>query len=232
MPFTTVYIFQPKSFRQKYWAFTQMGLAHSILQKVAGQSFYKLLGSGGGNGFGLWPDWGTYVLLQSWESEQAFLQFEKENAWLQQYKTHAPEVAFLKLTAYKAHGTWNNKVPFTEQENTQSKFIAVLTRASIKPKLMHKFWRFVPSVSKKLFDFDGLVFAKGVGELPLVEQATLSVWKSAEMMQSFAYKDKRHAEVVKKTRELDWYSEELFARFNVLEMKGSYKGRELRDSSA
>lgn len=207
-----------------------MGLAHKVLQNIAGQLFYKLLGSGGGNGFGLWPDWGTYVLLQSWESEQAFLNFEEQNAWLKEYKERASEVAFLKLSAFKAQGTWNKKTPFLEQENTNSKFMAVLTRASIKPKLMHKFWRFVPSVSKKLFDFEGLVFAKGVGELPLVEQATLSVWKSAELMQSFAYKDKHHAEVVKKTRELDWYSEELFARFNVLKISGSYKGRELNKS--
>lgn len=205
-----------------------MGLAHGTLKAVAGQTFYKLLGSGGGNGFGLWPDWGTYVLLQTWESETSFTTFQKESSFLKEYKLHSSEVAFLKLSAFKAHGTWNKQVPFAEQENTNSQFMAVLTRASIKPKLMHKFWRYVPSVSKKLFDFDGLVFAKGVGELPLVEQATLSVWKSAELMQSFAYKDKRHAEVVKKTRELDWYSEELFSRFNVLEMSGSYKGRLLK----
>ncbi|NJN33402.1 MAG: hypothetical protein HC817_03255 [Saprospiraceae bacterium] len=40
-------------------------------------------------------------------------------------------------------------------------------------------------------------------------------------MMDYAYKSPHHAEVVRKTRELGWYSEELFARFRVVDTEGS-----------
>jgi hypothetical protein len=37
---------------------------------------------------------------------------------------------------------------------------------------------------------------------------------------NYAYQNPKHAEMVKKTRELQWYSEELFARFEPYKVKG------------
>lgn len=200
-----------------------MRLAHQHLAEVRNQCFYKLLGSGGGNGFSVLPDWGTYVLLQTWESEKDFNHFKNTNPWLHKAVTKSKQVGVVKLLAYKSHGTWNKQQPFAKQTgNENAAFIAVLTRARIKPKLLHKFWKYVPTVSKHVSQFDGLVLAKGIGELPLVEQATFSIWNNAQLMQQFAYRDKQHAAMVKKTRELRWYSEELFARFEVLDMEGVY----------
>ncbi len=228
MSFTTVYFFQPKGLANKWWAFKQMRLGHQVLSKVAGQHFYKLLGSGGGNGFALWPDLGTYVLLQSWEKQEDHERFTQSNQWFANYKKRSRELGFARLAAFKAHGTWNGKEPFSKQAGSpDASLMAVLTRASIKRSLLHKFWRYVPKVSQHLSGFDGLLLAKGVGEVPLMEQATLSIWESEKLMQFFAYRDKQHARVVKKTRELNWYSEELFARFEVQELSGTYKGREL-----
>jgi hypothetical protein len=51
-------------------------------------------------------------------------------------------------------------------------------------------------------------------------QATFSLWESAESMMDYAYKNPKHAEMVKKTRELGWYSEELFARFQPYKIEG------------
>jgi hypothetical protein len=65
-----------------------------------------------------------------------------------------------------------------------------------------------------------LVFSKGIGEFPLLMQATFSLWKSAESMMDYAYKNPKHTEMVKKTRELGWYSEELFARFEPYKIEG------------
>jgi hypothetical protein len=52
-------------------------------------------------------------------------------------------------------------------------------------------------------------------------QATFSVWSSADAMFDYAYSNPKHAEMVKKTRELNWYSEELFARFEPYKVEGS-----------
>ena len=35
----------------------------------------------------------------------------------------------------------------------------------------------------------------------------------------FAYKNKAHSEIIKKTKERGWYSEDLFARFNIISQK-------------
>jgi heme-degrading monooxygenase HmoA len=62
-----------------------------------------------------------------------------------------------------------------------------------------------------------MLYSKGVGEVPFLNMATFSVWKSAEAMKNFAYQSKEHLKAIKMTRELGWYSEELFARFVLLE---------------
>ena len=61
----------------------------------------------------------------------------------------------------------------------------------------------------------GLSFSKGFGEWPIFILATFSVWDSLEHMKAYAYENPSHAAMVKKTRELNWYKEELFSRFVV-----------------
>jgi len=41
----------------------------------------------------------------------------------------------------------------------------------------------------------------------------------------YAYKTAHHQQVIKKTRADSWYSEELFARFEVLSVAGTWKGQ-------
>ncbi|MEY3855064.1 MAG: Spheroidene monooxygenase, partial [Bacteroidota bacterium] len=59
-------------------------------------------------------------------------------------------------------------------------------------------------------------FAKGVGEFPLTEQATCSLWESAAHIDAFAYKSNEHSPMIKKTRQFNWYREEMFVRMKVL----------------
>jgi heme-degrading monooxygenase HmoA len=73
-------------------------------------------------------------------------------------------------------------------------------------------------------DAPGYITSFGVGEAPVYRQATFSVWESMEHMKAFAYGSKQHAEVIKKTRSEGWYSEELFARFRIIESKGTING--------
>jgi hypothetical protein len=56
----------------------------------------------------------------------------------------------------------------------------------------------------------------GIGELPLVEQATFSVWSNAEALEGFAYRSPGHAKRIRETHKYGWYSEEQFTRFAVL----------------
>ena len=70
-------------------------------------------------------------------------------------------------------------------------------------------------ISKAIQNAKGVLWYKGVGEWPLVQQATFSLWNSLEEVKDFAYKSSHHAAIVKKTRKRNWYKEDLFARFAV-----------------
>ena len=94
--------------------------------------------------------------------------------------------------------------------------VAVLTRATINWRRLWAFWRTVPAASRAAQGAEGLRFSLGLGELPLVRQATFSVWNSLTEMQRFAYHSEAHRVAIQRTRTERWYSEELFARFRVL----------------
>ena len=83
---TTITFFKFK--KNKPWAFTQMGLLHRKIQKTNGLFFLKLLGTGGGNGFSLRPDFGTYALLGVWESENAASDFYSRSTQFVQNHVH------------------------------------------------------------------------------------------------------------------------------------------------
>ena len=62
-------------------------------------------------------------------------------------------------------------------------------------------------------------FTKVLGELPIIEQATISIWMSEQSMRDYAYSDKNHLKIINKARKDKWYSEELFVRSNILSLK-------------
>ena len=96
-----------------------------------------------------------------------------------------------------------------------------ITRARIKWHKNFKFWGAVPPVVTDLHNSPGLIAAIGIGEAPLGLQGTLSLWESGAALRDFAYKGQAHQVAIKQTEEINWYSEELFARFEVLTMRGS-----------
>ncbi|GAB3814209.1 hypothetical protein GCM10028895_07090 [Pontibacter rugosus] len=208
------------------WGLAQMGTSPPKLEKVPGLLFYKLLGSGQGKGFSIKPNFWRYGLMCTWESETAADSFFQESELIQTYKKRTDEVWTVKLLPYQQHGQWDGKSPFTPTlENKYSSGpIAVLTRASINWRALPSFWRFVPKTSEGLEDAKGLICSIGLGELPLVRQATFSIWESADAMKDYAYKHPLHQEVMRRTRAEKWYSEELFARFKPISSQGTWSG--------
>jgi hypothetical protein len=103
---------------------------------------------------------------------------------------------------------------------------AALTRARLTARGARRFWRSVPAVADELSRCPGLRFAVGIGEAPLATLGTLSVWDDVAAMSQFAYRRRAHAEVVRRTAEVGWYAEQLFARFVVLGSRGTVGGVE------
>jgi hypothetical protein len=83
----------------------------------------------------------------------------------------------------------------------------------------------VPPVSAELRRTDGLRLALGIGEAPIGLQGTFSLWDSPDALVGFAHRGAAHREAVRRTAQLGWYAEELFARFEVVELAGTYQGR-------
>ncbi|MGY3087243.1 heme-degrading monooxygenase HmoA [Hymenobacter sp. UYAg731] len=229
MHLTTLTVFTLKTGHRR-WALAQMGTAPPRLKRVPGLRFFKLLGSGAANGFGLWPNFDRYGFMAVWDDvarAEAF--FSRHPLWAA-YEQRSAEQWTVRLAPIKAQGLWDGQNPFDYHASAVSAPpntpVAVLTRASIRWRKAPRFWKFVEPTSAALAHAAGVRAAIGLGELPIIRQATFSVWESAQAMQEYAYKDVTHREVIKLTRRENWYGEELFARFQVLGSAGTIDGRE------
>jgi len=193
-----------------------MQLLPPQIEKIAGVSFSKLLGTGSGFGFSLKPDFGTYALLIKWQSEQDKKHFFQKEQLFEELNNKSENITTYFLEELGAHGSWYGKNPFEQEATYNGKQIAVITRARINLSKLPSFWRNVPKASKAIKQANGLAFTKGIGEWPLIEQATFSVWDNLESMKKYAYSD-IHKEIIGKVKQENWYKEELFSRFNVLD---------------
>lgn len=218
---TTITFF--KFQKNKPWAFAQMGLLQRKIKKTNGLFFLKLMGTGGGNGFSLQPDFGTYALLAVWESENAASNFFDKNEIINRYKSKAFATRTIKMLSLKSHGFWSGQNPFPEQKISKipkKMPVAIITRATLRLSRLTSFWKSVPAASAAIERAKGVKYFKGIGEWPFIQQATLSIWDSFDSVKNFAYSSKIHTDIIKKTRKQKWYSEDLFARFQVLSDTG------------
>jgi len=210
------------------WGFKMMQFAHKPLGQVNGLSFYRLMGSGKGKGFNPWPDWSVYSLLQVWDSEADAESFFSSSDLIKDYKEHTIELFTLYMNNISANGTWVGKNPFQKVADLDTSLpIAVITRATIKLNWLFRFWKYVPTSHEALSGNEGLIYTKGVGELPIVQMATFSLWKDFDSVKKFAYNSKQHKEAIRRTRKNEWYKEELFARFQPYKSTGTWLGKDL-----
>ncbi len=214
---TTLTFYKYSTLQQKIWGFGMMQFAHKPLKTVKGLLQYQLMGSGKGNGFNPWPDWSTYCVLQIWESEDAANQYFSNHELIKKYQQNSTQQTTYFLKNLIAKGTWYGKNPFAVSVNisTEPLPVAIITRATIKLSKVRTFWKYVPTSQKHIMQSPGLLFTKGIGEVPVFQMATFSVWENIEAMQGFAYKNKEHRVAIEKTRTIQWYKEELFARFQL-----------------
>ena len=219
--------FRFSGWRNRWWAFKQMRLALQELRQVPGVKFVKLMGSGAGNGFSWKPDLSVYALLICWQDIAYFQKFKSLRLY-RNFDERSTEKFDCLLKAYQQHGSWEGQKLFgTHRGKADKGLTAVLTRASIKTSRLIAFWRDVPPVSRSLSSQPGLLFSKGVGEWPLIELTTFSIWENEESMQQFAYGNPSHQKAMKDTRTQGFFSEELFARFEVVSISGSWDEKDL-----
>jgi hypothetical protein len=210
------------------WAFMMMQFAHAPLKKTKGLQFYKLLGSGKEN-FDPSPDWSVYGLLQVWEEESAAQEFFDNSSLMQRYHRHSDQQLTFYMKSIKAHGLWSGGNPFEASADldSENKYISVITRATIKLGMLKKFWDYVPTSQLDLVDNPNLLFTAGVGERPVTQMATFSLWNDARALKKFAYRSQSHRHAVQQTQALQWYKEEMFTRFQPYRIAGSWNNFEI-----
>lgn len=204
-----------------------MQFGHRYLKDIEGLRFYRLMGTGRGNGFHWNADFSTYGLLAVWDEEPQAESFSEKSGFHDLYNKYSVEQLTVFMLPLKSHGHWGGTNPFKPDAQVDGDIIAVITRATIATKHLTRFWRYVPRASQSLKWHEGLIFAKGIGEWPIKQMATFSIWKDETTMKAYAYNNEDHKRVIKKTRELNWYTEELFARFRPYKSVGTWKGNPL-----
>ncbi|MFC6238743.1 monooxygenase [Longivirga aurantiaca] len=212
-------------------ALVHMGLDRGRVRRMPGATFVKLLGTGDGTTFTMRDaDLGHWGVLACWSDDDGPARYEASAAHRSWTGVAHEEARFL-LRPLVSRGTWAGRQPFGDPvPDRWDGPVAAITRARIKPSQWRTFWGSVPPVSADLRQVDGLRVALGIGEAPVGLQGTFSVWDSGRAVTEFAQRRSPHLEVMRRTHETGWYSEELFARFAVVDARGAYDGTEITAS--
>lgn len=188
-------------------------------------TFAKSLGTGRGVSFTPSDaDLNQWAALLVFSDQDSANNFDKSKL-VKKWNRRSSEQLKITLQPLSSHGLWAKRKPFGEPtpEKWEGK-VAAITRARIKWWMNLKFWRAVPPVTQDLHSQSGLLAAIGIGEAPIGLQGTFSIWQDGAALRTFAYEGSAHKSAIAKTAELNWYSEELFARFGVREITGTLNG--------
>lgn len=215
---TTVYFWRTKAVFIPL-AIIFMAINKIQLKRLSSITFIKLLGTGKGESFT--PKdadpfrWGMLLTISENQIDVVDNSFVVKS-WR---KICTSEYRVI-LKPISSHGFWSRKQPFSVDKFEWNGKIAAVTRARIVWRKNLVFWRAVPPVTESLHQSPGLINAIGIGEAPIGLQGTFSIWKDAASLRDFAYKGQAHSEAIRATAANRWYSEELFARFAVIEERG------------
>lgn len=198
-----------------------MAVDRRRLRAVPGVRFGKLLGTGTGTSFGPTDAdptrWAALVVWDDPTAADAFDDTPVGRAW----RRIARAGVRLDLRPVSSRGEWSGARPFGDPTGGRTDGpVLALTRARLRPTRAARFWRAVPPVTAALHDTPGLLTRFGVGEAPIGWQGTVSVWRAATDLVSFAYRHPEHRAAIDRTPAERWYAEELFARFAVRAVVG------------
>ncbi len=226
MQVTTLSFFRFEGLFARCWAFVSMQLAKGPLRRVEDIGFCKLMGTGTGEGFDPAPNFSVYAILATWPSMDAARAQVEQSPVYRTYRRRAAESWTVYLAPTRARGSWDRQAPFvaTPEPEGAGPWVGVLTRATVRLPSLPSFWRTVPPISAIIRSQPGLHFKLGLGELPVLQLSTFSIWQDLPGVQRFAYDPGPHRDAMRLARKHRWFSEELFARFRVLDSSGTWRG--------
>ena len=211
----------------RLWAFSQMQFSRAAFNRTPGIGFAKMFGSGTGEGFTPIPNFGVYALMGTWDGLAEARRAIAGSAVYDRYRSHAAEHWTVYIQAVSSRGVWDADEPFDIVPAGEPPLpMAVLTRATVKPRHAVSFWRWAPDISTTVREETHMLFKIGIGEVPWLQQVTFSIWDDVQAMKDFAYRSRFHSAAIKQVRRNGWFREELYARFRVLGFEGRWGGRD------
>lgn len=223
MQAVTLSLFRFARPRDRLWVIGQMALARMAMARMQDATFWKLCGSGTGEGFTPRPNWSVWAILACWPSMDIARARLADAPVFRRWRARAAEHFTLFLTPVTARGQWSGHEPFHPAPHADGP-LAVLTRATLRPRALAGFWGRVPDISAVIGADPNVAFKIGIGEVPMLHQVTFSVWPDAAAIAAFARGHGPHAQAIRAVRDGEWFREELYARFRVLGASGRWSG--------
>jgi len=217
----------------RLWGYARFVLGTLALRRCEGLRFAKQLGSGEHGGFGLKPSLSIQGLFLAFDHHEQAFAFWHDHPLVDRYRQNALECLGLIASPLRSRGSWSGQRPF-ESESTlanhktssASEPIAALTRASIRISKAAAFWSKAPAAQQALAEHPSCLLAVGLGEAPLLRQATFSVWQSAAAMDAYA-RTGAHMAAIRAAGAGAYFHEDMFVRFRPLAAFGTWRGQSL-----
>lgn len=220
----TLSVHRFRSLAAKAWVLGQMGAARLSFMTMPDVRFWKLCGSGVGEGFTPRPNTEVWAILAVWPDEMTARSRTAYAPVFKRWAERADEVWTIFLSPVSARGKWSGHEPFLVTDSPDDGPIAALTRATVRTSAMFRFWDRQPAISDVIGMDPNVLFKIGIGEVPLLQQVTFSIWPDTDSMAAFARADGPHARAIRAVRDGNWFKEELYARFRVLGETGCWNG--------
>jgi hypothetical protein len=216
------------------WGWWRIVRGAQCWRNVPGLRLAKVMGSGFEGGFGLRPSASRQGVFLVFASRPDADRFVATSPALRAYRDRSDDFCVITLRAWSARGSWGGQTlapsvaapPATGMAGP----VAALTRASIRPRRAAAFWRMAPGTQASLDSAPGCLLAAGLGEAPLLRQATFSVWTSVAAMDAYA-RSGVHLAAIREAQRAGYFSESMFVRFVPVSMCGRWKGAAFADAA-
>jgi hypothetical protein len=208
------------------WGWSRLVRGPRALASTAGLRSAHVLGSGHHGGFGLRPSSDRQGLICFFDTTSQAAAFLHSSSVAKAYRDHAVECMGVLLRTTACRGAWGGVSLVGTGPAPAWKPVASLTRASIRLTRAHQFWRHAPATQQAVAVAPGCRLAVGLGEAPLLRQATFSVWDNDAALENYA-RSGAHRDAAQGAWQKSWFSESMFARFEVLAASGLWRGRSL-----
>lgn len=221
----TLSLFRFASLPARLWVLGQMGAARLAFRRMPDVGFYKLCGSGTGQGFTPRPNTAVWAILATWPDAATARRVVDAAPVYRRWRGMAVESWTVMLEPTSSRGQWSGKQPFQPGDKVNTGPVVALTRATMRVSTFLRFWGRVPDISAAIGSDPNVIFKIGIGEVPLLHQVTFSIWPDAAAMANFARGDGPHGRAIQAVRAENWFSEELYARFRILDDWGTWGGK-------